>query len=120
MRHWLNFLKRKTSPSEAWQPPRPSRLLMRALEPRLLFDGALAVDVVDHVASEPLPVDFTPPAVTPPAPRELVFVDANLPDTATLALAIRPGVEIHRIESGQDGLQVMANTLAGQHDIAAL
>ena len=46
MRHWLNFLKRKTSPSEAWQPPRPSRLLMRALEPRLLFDGALAAVLV--------------------------------------------------------------------------
>lgn len=50
----------------------------------------------------------------------IVFMDASLPDLATLQAALPAGVEIHLLDPKQDGLRQMAALLVTRQEIPAL
>jgi hypothetical protein len=52
--------------------------------------------------------------------RELLFITANVTDSATLLAALRPGVSAHRLLAGHDGLEQMAEVLAHHSGLSAL
>ncbi|MDD2880336.1 MAG: DUF4347 domain-containing protein [Rhodoferax sp.] len=54
------------------------------------------------------------------ATNNLYFIDATLPDLATLLAGLPPGAEVHLMEAGADGVQLLADTLAGRSDIEAI
>ena len=101
------------------------------LEQRLMFDGAAAETVVETATQaatgEVDPMHghegdqlLAPAATQPPAPREIAFIDARLPDWQTLVDGIAPGIDVVVIEQGESGIDKMLSVLNGQHDIVAL
>ncbi|CUW40853.1 protein of unknown function [Magnetospirillum sp. XM-1] len=89
-----------------------------ALEPRWMFDGAAVADAA-HAAPEPAAKALIPDAPAPvevktadPAQnsgkKEVVFVDTSVADYKALEAAVKPGIEIEEIDSGQSGLAQMA------------
>ena len=71
-----------------------------------------AIDIVKALASAP---------VAPAAPsHEIAFVDANVEDVGTLIKGLRTDVEVVLIDTTKDGVDQMAQALAGRHDISAI
>ena len=71
-----------------------------------------ALEVVQALATAP---------VSPgEASREIVFVDASVADVHTLLGAISADIEVVMIDPASDGVEQMASTLAGRHDITAI
>ncbi|RRV15606.1 DUF4347 domain-containing protein [Pseudomonas saudiphocaensis] len=110
-------------------PARPRMSLMRALEPRMLFDGAVAATVVD--AGQP--IDAQPDdthagdntlAATPQGVadqrHEVVFIDSNVRDYQQLLAGMPSGTEVVILDADQDGLQQMADYLEGRTGIDAI
>jgi hypothetical protein len=54
------------------------------------------------------------------AQNTVFFVDSNLPDLATLLAGLPAGAEVHLIEAGYDGVQLLADTLQGRSGIQAI
>ena len=52
--------------------------------------------------------------------QALVFIDATLPDLATLRAGLPPDAEVHLLDPCRDGLRQIAAVLQDQHDLAAL
>ncbi len=108
------------------------------LEPRVLFDAAMAdsletvVDGNHDVVSDqndadhdlllaalgadlPAPVDATVSQQVP-----IVFIDGAVDDIDVLIADIGPNAEIHILDSNADGVEQIAAVLAGRTDIASL
>lgn len=99
-----------------------------ALEQRLMFDGAAAVDVAHAVVEAPLPAADALPLPDAPAAveirtaevsqnqgrKEAVFIDTTLSDWQTLAAGVREGVAIVTFDGTRDGLAQIAAWAAGQ------
>ncbi|MGR7921644.1 DUF4347 domain-containing protein [Zobellella denitrificans] len=108
--------------------------LMRALEPRMLFDGAVVAtvaDTVDTVPQDKAPAGDSQEASlsdTRPAPqavgdgprKEVVFVDTRLPDYQELLRSVDPAAEVILLDSRHDGVQQIADALAGRSGIDAI
>jgi hypothetical protein len=86
------------------------RITLLALEPRLVFDGAL-VSTWDHnldPSHEVKESDHTqelPDAVVVNRPlerRELALIDAGIPNLDALLKTLKPGVEHHLVDAGED------------------
>ncbi|NCT84572.1 MAG: DUF4347 domain-containing protein [Comamonadaceae bacterium] len=125
--------------SQAPALPRPamaSNPLMRALEPRIMFDAAVAGTAVHEIAAD---ADHAAPtlqeaqvearhgtvvndaAETTAHPRkEVVFVDTRAPDYRTLLEGIAPGAEVILLSTSKDGVQQIADALAGRSGIDAI
>lgn len=108
--------------------PRRRTALLMPLEPRIMFDGAIAATVdaapVDpaqaFAGSNVVAVDaggadlFEPAAVAPPETgHDVVFVDSRVQDAAGLLANIAPQTEIVYLDGTQDGLQQIADYLGG-------
>lgn len=52
--------------------------------------------------------------------NSLVFIDAQLPDLATLRSGLPKGLEVHLLDPHRAGLKQIASALEGRHDIPAL
>ncbi|WP_255988624.1 Ig-like domain-containing protein [Chitinolyticbacter albus] len=125
-------------PTPKQSNPAAARPMMRALEQRIMFDAAALATAVDtaHHAEPAAPVTdgaadapdlhalLSPPAAPAEAPhsqrQEIVFVDASVRDAQSLIDGIAPGVEVVLIQPGQNGLQLIADTLAGRSNINAI
>lgn len=97
------------SPSESRSP-----MLMMALEPRWMFDGAAVADAV-HVAVESGHADDTakaPAAVEPPARaaerKEVAFIDSSVAGWQQLAAGLGSDVEVVVLDGARDGLAQIA------------
>ncbi len=101
-----------------------SRTRLLALEPRVLFDGALAdtsaavAKPVDSHAADALdisrfalPAAVEAPAATP-APTEWLIVDSRVPDAAQLVANARPGINVLLLDPERDGLEQITQALA--------
>lgn len=114
-------------------------MTLRALEPRVLLDAAVAataagaVQEPPHQEAPPPPPDPTtelvqaladvapaPSAVETPAGTAVYFIDAAVPDSQALVDAIGPGAEVHMIEAGRDGMEQIAQALQGRSDIGSV
>ncbi|QXE07649.1 DUF4347 domain-containing protein [Pseudomonas sp. AN-B15] len=109
--------------------------LIMSLEPRMLFDGAVAATVADtaaqadshpaaDVAKAPTadhPVaskdthgqaDATPAASPVAVPgQSVVFVDARVKDADSLLKGVAPGAQVVKLDASKDGLQQIADYL---------
>jgi len=130
----------KHKPRAATPTPTPSaraaRAFMMPLEPRIMFDAAVAVTVaevlhaddshaaaaVDAPASDagtPAPAaagtgSAAQGAADSPARHDIVFIDAGVRDLAELLGNIRADVEVHVV---QNGLTEIAQILANRQDV---
>ena len=122
------------TPADAPEPPSADKPLMRVLEPRVLLDAAAAetaLDIAGQAAHSQLADDFMEDCECDPAEdgdggdvaknleanarrtdREIVFIDAGIEDHEGLIASLEPGVSIHMIESGADGVQQIADILS--------
>ncbi|MBB2483636.1 DUF4347 domain-containing protein [Mitsuaria sp. WAJ17] len=96
-----------------------------------MFDAAALSTAAEVVAVHREPVHvaeadpvllrhFGPTAVTAPAPREVLFLSAQVDDAATLRQAARPGVEIVNLDPSRNGLDQIADYLAQHHGVTAV
>ncbi|TRX76530.1 Ig-like domain-containing protein [Pseudomonas mangiferae] len=120
----------------------PSALRI-ALEPRLMFDGAMvatadatthpdnaaaaaaAAEASEHQAAAAHEALSHALAAVPPAPpaadrQEIYFVDANLPDRDVLVAALPSQAEIVYLNRDADGLLQIADALRGRSGIDAI
>jgi hypothetical protein len=113
---------RPTTSDGATASSTPSSLsssYIMALEPRIMFDAALAATVVETTHAEldpPHPVDGTDqrsieaPAASAPAAerREVVFVDSSVTGYQAVVDAIHPGAEVVILNGAENGLVQIA------------
>ncbi|TRO11743.1 DUF4347 domain-containing protein [Ectopseudomonas mendocina] len=116
----------------------PSRSpLALSLEPRMLFDGAVAATVADAAqpdatqAATGQPNDSQPtdsldataatlPTATADQRQEIVFVDGKLQDAQALIAGLPSGTEVVVLDSSKDGLQQIADYLKDRADVDAI
>lgn len=108
-----------------------------SLEPRMLFDGAVAATVADAAASPPTAfpdaqesttsdtsshdgLAATPTAGTADQRQEVVFIDGQVTNKQQLIDSLAPGTEVVVLDSNQDGLQQIADYLEGREGIDAV
>jgi VCBS repeat-containing protein len=131
------FWSKTQQPRKEAQPAARAQLAI-SLEPRMLFDGAVAATVADAAASSaPPPTDTAhspaaddsaqqasdttmPPAATSDQRQEVVFIDGKVENQQQLIAGLKPGTEVVVLDSSQDGLQQIADHLNGRHGIDAI
>ena len=108
--------------------------LALSLEPRMLFDGAVAATVADAAtntadANQAQSADdssqhatdaVTPPAASSDQRQEIVFVDGKLQDAQQLIAGLPSGTEVVVLDSSKDGLQQIADYLKDRSDVDAI
>nr|UKE83397.1 DUF4347 domain-containing protein [Pectobacterium sp. PL152] len=140
---WRNWFTQHPQSANAVSKPaaQASSLPVYVLEPRILFDGAIAATVNDtaasssettadhaaanaHASTADQPphdsqsaatqdIDITAVADgTTSSRKEVAFVDTSVKDYETLVSGIKPGVEVVLIDGSRDGLQQMADWAA--------
>jgi autotransporter-associated beta strand protein len=90
---------------------------MRALEPRIMFDAAMAATAHEVLAAEHQAADSSAHEAPHAAPaastgRTVVFVDSRIADAQQLLQGVNPGAEVVMLKAGEDGLAQMAAYLA--------
>lgn len=138
-RNWFTLHPRSvntaTQPT-ATNPIKSSSLPAYLLEPRILFDGAIAATVNDTADNTAEPsashadagadqqtqdthsaatqdIDTAAVADGTASPRkEVAFIDTSVKDYETLVAGIKPGVEVVLIDGAQNGLQQIADWAA--------
>ncbi|MGU3348399.1 Ig-like domain-containing protein [Pseudomonas monsensis] len=118
--------------------------MIMSLEPRMLFDGAVAATVADTAAqadSHPAadaakaptadhPVaskdthgqaDATPAASPVAVPgQSVVFVDSRVKDADSLVQGVAPGTQVVKLDATKDGLQQIADYLDQHHGVSSV
>ncbi|MDD2052326.1 DUF4347 domain-containing protein [Pseudomonas putida] len=128
---FLDLFKRQASPFTAARAP-----LAAALEPRMLFDGAIAATVAETAASaehastadaarpsddaSQHASDAVPPAATSDQRQEVVFIDGKVDNKQQLITGLKPGTEVVVLDSSKDGLQQIADYLKNRSDVDAI
>ncbi|MEJ8849748.1 cadherin-like domain-containing protein [Variovorax rhizosphaerae] len=143
------YSNRQSSSTTPARKPVP-KIRLQALESRVLLDAAAAATVEAMADQGHAPVDAQPDASNAELMQALAhanthlapvdsgdahpadsadtaahaanvyFIDHSLADVDTLVKDLGPNAEIHFIEPGQDGVQLIADTLAGRSDIGAI
>ncbi|MAG67867.1 MAG: hypothetical protein CMK74_18700, partial [Pseudomonadales bacterium] len=118
-----NNKKTADTPNTSAQPATPA--LIQALEPRMMFDGAVAATVVDAAAdhntdSQPDSNDVAAPSAAGEQRQEVVFIDSNVQNYQQLVDGIVDGVEVVVLDGSQDGLQQIADYLDGRSGIDSI
>ncbi|MFJ4192952.1 Ig-like domain-containing protein [Pseudomonas sp. NPDC089534] len=118
--------------------------MIMSLEPRMLFDGAVAATVADTAAqadSHPAADAAKAPAADHPvaskdthgqadaAPaaspvavpgQSVVFVDSRVKDADSLLQGVAPGTQVVKLDAGKDGLQQIADYLDQHHGVSSV
>jgi hypothetical protein len=119
--------------------------MIMSLEPRMLFDGAVAATVADvaqadshaTAADAAAKAPTTEPAGTgsethaqtdapvTPAPvavpgETVVFVDARVKDSAELLKGVAPGTQVVQLDASKDGLQQIADYLGSHQGVSSV
>jgi hypothetical protein len=105
-----------------------------ALEPRIMFDGAALLtgaEVIQDATAQDQTVfpgidgetstdtntnDFAAPSDR----KEIVFIDTRVEDYQTLMEGIDPNADVILLDSTRDGVEQIAEVLAGRNDIDAI
>ncbi|MES2826049.1 MAG: Ig-like domain-containing protein, partial [Pseudomonadota bacterium] len=128
-------MKKESNVQASATQGRAGQQLMRALEPRIMFDAAVMAVAVDaaeadvpasYAASnwQDLPVAretlSVAPALGATESREIVVIDTSLAGWQSLRDGVPDHTEIILIQPGSDGLQQLADALQGETDIDAI
>ena len=128
-----------SEPAPAAQLSRP-RPLISALEPRMMFDGAVAATLASDIAAADTASDnghgdtadaesnqdsshslqTGAVADAPIGRKEIVFVDTRVPDYRALLEAVSPNAEVVLLSTNQNGVQQIADALAGRSGVEAI
>ncbi|MHC8392126.1 Ig-like domain-containing protein [Pseudomonas sp. LB3P93] len=135
---WSKGKSRVTQGARALASP-----MIMSLEPRMLFDGAVAATVADVAQPDSHPTadaakapasdqpvaskdthgqaDATP-ATTPVAVpgQSVVFVDSRVKDADSLLKGVAPGTEVVQLDASRDGLQQIADYLDTHQGISSV
>ncbi|WP_448123666.1 Ig-like domain-containing protein [Pseudomonas veronii] len=139
---WWNNLKARPATTNASTLATP---MIMSLEPRMLFDGAVAATVADaaqadshatadaaakapttteHAAtgSESHPQSDAPATPAPVAVpgQSVVFVDARVKDSAELLKGVAPGTQVVQLDASKDGLQQIADYLGSHQGVSSV
>ncbi len=133
---WLDLWRglSRSSRAERPQPAAVRSPLALSLEPRMLFDGAVAAtaaEVADSAsaASDPAAHDTSQQDTqdtlataggTADTRREVVFVDGNIQDYQQLLAGLPAGTEVVVLDASRNGLEQMADYLEGRTGIDAI
>ncbi|KAF0812133.1 hypothetical protein IGB42_03410 [Andreprevotia sp. IGB-42] len=101
--------RQDTRPAPAGNDAAPNRPATNAADPAAQRDTQVA-----PAATLPASLSNAEPG------RQIVFVDGGLSNVQTLLNGISPNLEVIVIRPDQDGLQVIADTVAGRSDIDAI
>ncbi|MEO6680144.1 MAG: DUF4347 domain-containing protein, partial [Pseudomonas sp.] len=141
---WNNGKSQKAQGARVLASP-----MIMSLEPRMLFDGAVAATVADAAQPDSHPTAdaakapaadhataskdthgqadntsaATPaPAVTPTAVpgQSVVFVDSRIKDTDSLLKGVAPGTEVVTLDATKDGLQQIAAYLDTHQGVSSV
>uniref|UniRef100_UPI003F58FCC9 Ig-like domain-containing protein n=1 Tax=Pseudomonas grandcourensis TaxID=3136736 RepID=UPI003F58FCC9 len=118
--------------------------MIMSLEPRMLFDGAVAATVADTAAQADShstadaakaptadhptvskdthgQADATPAASPVAVPgQSVVFVDSRVKDSDSLLQGVAPGTQVVKLDAGKDGLQQIADYLDQHQGISSV
>ena len=141
---WWNNVKARPATTNASTLATP---MIMSLEPRMLFDGAVAATVADaaqadshatatadaaakapatteHAAtgSESHPQSDAPATPAPVAVpgQSVVFVDARVKDSAELLKGVAPGTQVVQLDASRDGLQQIADYLGSHQGVSSV
>ncbi|WP_460158514.1 Ig-like domain-containing protein [Pseudomonas sp. S3_E11] len=131
---WSKGKSRVTEGAQALASP-----MIMSLEPRMLFDGAVAATVADAAQPDAHPtadaaktptadqpadthapqgqVDATEAAVPD---KSVVFVDSRVKDSASLLEGVAPGTQVVQLDASKDGLQQIADYLDTHQGISSV
>ncbi|WP_417696220.1 Ig-like domain-containing protein [Pseudomonas sp.] len=131
---WSKGKSRVTEGTQALASP-----MIMSLEPRMLFDGAVAATVADAAQADAQPsadaaktpaadqasdshapqgqTDATQAAVPGKA---VVFVDSRVKDSANLLEGVAPGTQVVQLDATKDGLQQIADYLDTHQGISSV
>ncbi|EJL03385.1 BNR/Asp-box repeat protein [Pseudomonas fluorescens Q2-87] len=131
---WSKGKSRVTEGAQALASP-----MIMSLEPRMLFDGAVAATVADAAQPDAHPtadaaktptadqpadnhapqgqVDATQAAVPG---KSVVFVDSRVKDSASLLEGIAPGTQVVQLDASKDGLQQIADYLDTHQGVSSM
>ncbi|MBW1250171.1 DUF4347 domain-containing protein [Pseudomonas tolaasii] len=134
---WSNRKSRVSEVARARVSP-----MIMPLEPRMLFDGAVAATVADvaqpdshptadaaktptgdhPVASKNTHGQADAPAAAPVAVpgQTVVFVDARVKDSASLLQGVAPGTQVVQLDGSKDGLQQIADYLDTHQGVSSV
>jgi hypothetical protein len=135
---WSKGKSRVTEGARALASP-----MIMSLEPRMLFDGAVAATVADtaqadgHTTADTVkaptadqPVaskdthgqaDATPaPAPVAVPGQSVVFVDSRVKDVDSLLQGVAPGTQVVQLDATKDGLQQIADYLDGHQGVSSV
>ena len=131
---WSKGKSRVTEGAQALASP-----MIMSLEPRMLFDGAVAATVADAAQPDAHPTAEaakTPTADQPAdthAPqgqidatqaavqgKSVVFVDSRVKDSANLLEGVAPGTQVVQLDATKDGLQQIADYLDTHQGVSSV
>ncbi|MFJ7797079.1 Ig-like domain-containing protein [Pseudomonas sp. NPDC096950] len=141
---WNNGKSKKAQGARVLASP-----MIMSLEPRMLFDGAVAATVADAAQPDSHPTADTakPPAADHPAAskdthgqadnasaatpapaatptavpgQSVVFVDSRIKDTDSLLKGVAPGTEVVTLDATKDGLQQIAAYLDTHQGVSSV
>ncbi|WP_420235187.1 Ig-like domain-containing protein [Pseudomonas sp. ABY48] len=131
---WSKGKSRVTEGAQALASP-----MIMSLEPRMLFDGAVAATVADAAQPDAQPTADaakTPTADQPSdnhAPqgqtdatevavpgKSVVFVDSRVKDAGSLLQGVAPGTEVVQLDATRDGLQQIADYLESHQGVSSV
>nr|WP_162830767.1 Ig-like domain-containing protein [Pseudomonas extremaustralis] len=141
---WWNNVKARPATTNASTLATP---MIMSLEPRMLFDGAVAATVADAAqadshatatadaaakapatteraatGSESHPQSDAPATPAPVAVpgQSVVFVDARVKDSAELLKGVAPGTQVVQLDASRDGLQQIADYLGSHQGVSSV
>ena len=138
---WWNNIKARPATTNASTLATP---MIMSLEPRMLFDGAVAATVADAAQADSHPTADAAKAPTTtehaatgseshpqsdapvtPAPaavpgQSVVFVDARVKDSAELLKGVAPGTQVVQLDASKDGLQQIADYLGSHQGVSSV
>ncbi|MBO1540699.1 Ig-like domain-containing protein [Pseudomonas sp. OA65] len=131
---WSKGKSRVTEGAQALASP-----MIMSLEPRMLFDGAVAATVADAAQpdAQPTAEAAKPPTADQPADaqapqgqvdstqaavpgKSVVFVDSRVKDSANLLEGVAPGTEVVQLDATKDGLQQIADYLDTHQGVSSV
>ncbi|KQW29833.1 MULTISPECIES: Ig-like domain-containing protein [Pseudomonas] len=131
---WSKGKSRVTEGAQALASP-----MIMSLEPRMLFDGAVAATVADAAQSDAQPTADAAKAPTADqssdnhAPqgqadateaavpgKSVVFVDSRVKDASSLLQGVAPGTDVVQLDATKDGLQQIADYLDTHQGVSSV
>ncbi|WP_434573131.1 DUF4347 domain-containing protein [Pseudomonas sp. Z3-6] len=113
--------------------------MIMSLEPRMLFDGAVAATVADAAQPDTQPTADAAKAPTADQPsdnhapqgqtdateaavpgKSVVFVDSRVKDAASLLEGVAPGTQVVQLDATKDGLQQIADYLDTHQGVSSV